>query len=180
MTRSETKKKSSTATTIDAELNTDISESTTTSIKQVTPIKAKKKKLLKKSPKKSPKKPPKELVYNNKKFTKIDIIYTESVGEFVVATICRQDGSPGYCYPILKAMKEGNNNLTNDCMFDCRIKAPLFIRQSRQDNQKVNLNIRNNNNLYWLGFVSRPDTGRFKFSNLSSDDGSTLKDEKIF
>ena len=176
MTRSISKKNQ----TKDAELVTELSSSTTNAgIKQVTPIKSKKKKCLKKGPKKSPKKPPKKLGNNNTRSTKMDIIYTETVGEFVVATVYRQDGTPGYVYPILKAIRDGNNDLANDCMFDCRIKEPLFIRHSRKVNEKVDLNVLNKS-LYQLGFVSSPDTQRFKIPNVSSDNESTLSYEKLF
>ena len=136
MTRSDSKKKKPTGPTMTNTKESDngnkVTLHTTSIDKHSTPVKKKPKTDIKKSPKK----PPKDV--SAKSLKKYDVIYTESIGEFIVGTVYRQDGKPGYVYPVLQAIRSGNSDLTNVDMFDCRIQnRNLFIRQSRERDKKL-------------------------------------------
>jgi hypothetical protein len=171
MTRSESRKNIS--LTMARKNSVRSSPSAENNINMVTPTKVRKKKLFKRSPKK----PPKQLQPKNAAYQ--DIIYTETIGEFIVVTVHKQNGLPGYIWPVLKAIREGHNNLTDSDKFDCRIKDNLYVRESRQANEKVDLKIPGRS-LYQLGFVSSPDRRKLKIAESSYDYGDTLNYEKLF
>ena len=117
------------------------------------------------------KKPAKTKISGDNKVTYYDDIMTASFNEFIVATVVKRNGKPGFVYPLVKAIYESNediqsgrpNNglgkaLADRTKFDCRIQNFLYLRTSRECNDQINLNVPNKS-LYQLGIISCPDKG---------------------
>ena len=115
-----------------------------------------------------------------------DTIYTETCGrhgEFIVVTIEQQNGKPAYFYPLIKALsnsideykqKSGKKTSAKDLVdpfkFDSRMQRNLFLRQSRNVNERINLNIPGKS-LFRLGVVACPDKSNLAELNEGVTDG---------
>ena len=95
---------------------------------------------------------------------KKDIIVTESIGygtEFLVATIESAKGVPGFLLPVKNVVMNGDDGtpgvkqiITGGDYLDCRNKYNLYMRQSRERNEKIPIN---GKHFYKLGIVSNPN-----------------------
>ena len=139
----------------------------TSTIKVTPPEKPKLKQVFK-----SLKKPAKsKLSHESVIATYYDDIHTATVSEFIVGTVFKKSGKAGFVWPLIKAIYESNedihagrpNNglgkkLADRTKFDCRIQKNLFLRKSREVDERINLNIANKT-LYQLGVICCPDKG---------------------
>ena len=110
-----------------------------------------------------------------------DDIMVETFGEFVVVTVVKKSGKPGFMFPLVKAVYDSTTdrlqnkpnvglgkNLVDGKKFDARMTKNLYMRQSRACNEKINLNIAGRV-LYQLGVICCPDKGYSEFEDRQAD-----------